>query len=79
MVPPIVPATSWPSTHSNPKWVFPRLNLVISPPKPAGEKEDDNVSTMEKWAPPEPSTHPTSRWGSNDKGSPPSVGTPLVA
>lgn len=78
LVLPTALATGWPSAHSDPKWVFPRLDLALSPPRPEGEKDEDNdVATDEGWGPLEPSIHPTLGWGFDDRDPPPSTAVAL--
>ena len=75
MAPPTAPTLGWPSTHLDPKWVFPWLDLAISPPRLEGEKEEDNVVVVtDGWAHSKPFYLPTFGWGSDDK-HPPSLAT----
>ena len=59
---------------------IPQSDLVISPPRPEGEKEkdDDVVVIADEWALHEPSTNPVDLWGFDDRDHP-SIGTALVA
>lgn len=79
MAPPIAPAFGWASMHSDPKWVIPRLDLPISPPRPEGDQGEDNATADGGWAPLDLSTHPSLGWSSDDKDPPPSIGTALAA
>ena len=79
MAPPFSIVVSWPATHCDPKWEFPRLDLAISTRKAEEDKDKDKDDVAaNNWAPPKPTIDPKDFWGSDDK-DPPSIDIALVA